>query len=327
MGVRIGYHASHEQFSPADLVRYVQLAEQAGFQSGMCSDHYFPWSEAEGESGFAWSWLGAALQATTLPFGVVTVPGGFRYHPAILAQAAATLNVMFPGRFWMACGSGERLNEHVASDRWPAKSERHARLREAIDIMRALWAGETVTHRGLITVDEAKLYTRPAEPPRVIGAALSPETAEWCGGWADGLITVVGEKEGMRRIIDAFRRGGGEGKPLYLQAQLSFGRTDEAALEAAWKQWRAAMFPSPVLAELKLPAMFDAAAEYVTRDDVKGKMRISADPDRHLEWLLGDLELGWAEINLHCVNRAEQERFIEVFGERVLPELAKAGQG
>lgn len=325
MAVRVGYHASHEQFSPRDLIRHVQAAERAGFESGMCSDHFHPWSEAEGESGYAWSWLGAALQATELPFGVVTVPGGTRYHPAILAQAAATLNVMFPRRFWMACGSGERLNEHVTSERWPAKDERHARLREAVDIMRALWAGETVTHRGLITVDEAKLYTRPAEPPKIIGAALSPETAEWAGGWADGLITVVGEREGMRKIIDAFRKGGGEGKPLYLQAQLSFGKTDADALEAAWNQWRAAMFPSPVLAELKMPAMFDAAAEYVTREDVKGKMRISADPERHLEWLLGDAELGWEEINLHCVNRAEQERFIDVFGERVLPELRKAG--
>jgi len=325
MAARIGYHASHEQFSPGDLIRHARAAEAAGFESGMCSDHYFPWSEAEGESGFAWSWLGAALQATRLPFGVVTVPGGFRYHPAILAQAAATLDSMFPGRFWMACGSGERLNEHVACDRWPAKPERHDRLREAVDIMRALWDGETVTHRGRITVDEAKLYTLPTKRPLIVGAALSEATAEWAGGWADGLITVVGEKEGMRKIIDAFRRGGGEGKPLYLQAQLSFGKSDAAALEAAWTQWRAAMFPSPVLAELKLPAMFDAAAEYVTRDDVKGKMRISADPEQHLEWLLGDLDLGWEEINLHCVNRAEQERFIDVFGEKVLPELRKAG--
>ncbi|HET7233455.1 MAG TPA: TIGR03885 family FMN-dependent LLM class oxidoreductase [Longimicrobium sp.] len=327
MAVRIGYHASHEQFKPGDLIRYVQLAEEAGFASGMCSDHYFPWSENEGQSGFAWSWLGAVLQATKLAFGVVTVPGGHRYHPAILAQAAATLDSMFPGRFWMACGSGERLNEHVSGERWPPKPERHDRLREAVDIMRALWDGETVTHRGLITVDEAKLYTLPTKRPKLIGAALSPETAEWAGGWADGLITVVGEKEGMRKIIDAFHRGGGEGKPLYLQAQLSFGKTDEDALEAAWNQWRAAMFPSPVLAELKLPAMFDAAAEYVTRGDVKGKMRISADPEQHLEWLLGDLDLGWEEINLHCVNRPEQERFIEVFGEKVLPELWKAGKG
>jgi G6PDH family F420-dependent oxidoreductase len=224
----------------------------------------------------------------------------------------------------MATGSGERLNEHVVGEHWPEKAERNARLREGVDIMRALWAGETVTHRGLVTVDEAKLYVRPQEPPKVVAAALSEETAEWAGAWADGLITVVDEKEGMRKIIDAFRRGGGEGKPLYLQAQLSFAKTDGEALEAAWRQWRAAMHPSPVLAELKLPSMFDAASEHTRPDDVAKKMRISADPERHLEWLRGDAELGFEEINLHCVNRRDQERFIEVFGERVLPELAKA---
>jgi len=173
-------------------------------------------------------------------------------------------------------------------------------------------------------VDEARLYVRPARPPKVIAAALSPETAGWAGAWADGLITIVGERAGMREIVEAFRRGGGEGKPLYLQAQLSFAKTDGEALEAAWRQWRAAMHPSPVLAQLKLPAEFDAAAEYTRREDVAKKMRISADPERHLEWLLGDTELGFEEINLHCVNRREQERFIEVFGERVLPELRKA---
>jgi probable non-F420 flavinoid oxidoreductase len=323
MACRIGYHCSHEQYAPGELLRLVTLAEQAGFRSAMCSDHYMPWSEEEGQSGFAWSWLGAALQATRLPFGVVTVPGGWRYHPAVHAQAAATLAEMFPGRFWMACGSGERLNEHVVGGAWPEKAERNARLLEGVEIMRALWAGETVTRRGLIPVDEAKLYVRPAQPPKIVAAALSPETAEWAGGWADGLITVVGGKEELRKIIDAFRHGGGEGKPLYLQAQLSFAKTDGEALEAAWKQWRAAMFPSPVLAELKLPAHFDAAAEHTRREDVAKKMRISADPERHLEWLLGDAEMGFEEVNLHCVNRREQERFIEVFGERVLPELAK----
>ena len=325
MAARGGYHCSHEQYSPGELLRLVTRAERAGFECAMCSDHYMPWSETEGQSGFAWSWLGAALQATRLPFGVVTVPGGWRYHPAVHAQAAATLTEMFPGRFWMACGSGEWLNEHVVGRHWPPKHERNQRLREGVDIMRALWAGETVTHRGLITVDEAKLYVRPAQPPRVIAAALSAETAEWAGAWADGLITIVGERDGMREIVDAFRRGGGEGKPLYLQAQLSFARTDEAALEAAWRQWRAAMFPSPVLAELKLPAHFDAAGRHVRKEDVAAKMRISADPERHLEWLLGDAELGFEEIDLHCVNRAEQERFIDVFGERVLPELRTAG--
>jgi coenzyme F420-dependent glucose-6-phosphate dehydrogenase len=319
---RIGYHASHEQYAPGELLRLVRRAEQAGFQSGMCSDHFHPWGEKQGHSGFAWSWLGAALQATSLSFGVVTVPGGWRYSPAIIAQAAATLAEMFPGRFWIAPGSGELLNEGITGQRWPAKDERNARLREGVDIIRALWTGEKVTHRGLVTVEEAKLYSLPKEPPKIVGAALTPETAEWLGGWADGMITVVGPRESMRKMIDAFRRGGGEGKPLYLQAQLSYAKTEEEALRGAWEQWRTVKLPSPVLSDLRLPAQFDAIGEGVRPDEVKAKMRISADVGQHLEWLAGDVEMGFEEINLHCVHREQQERFIDVFGERVLPGLS-----
>lgn len=318
---RVGYHASHEQYAPGDLIRLVELAERAGFRSGMCSDHFHPWSERQGESGFAWSWLGAALQATSLPFGVVTVPGGSRYHPAILAQAAATLASMFPERFWMATGSGEALNEAVTGAHWPEKAERNARLREAVEIMRALWAGETLTHHGRFHVQEAKLYSLPRTPPLVVGAALSEETARWAGEWADGLITIVREKESMRRIVDAFREGGGEGKPIFLQAQLSFAKKLETAAEAAWDQWKFAMFTSPVLAQLRTPAEFDAATAHMRKEDVANRIRTSADPEQHLEWLLGDAELGFEEINLHNVCRSEQERFIEVFGEQVLPAL------
>src|SRR5690606_28228959 len=170
-----GYHASHEQFPPSALLDYVQRAEAAGFSAAMCSDHFMPWSETQAESGFAWSWLGAALQATQLPFGVVCAPG-YRYHPAIIAQAAATLAEMYRDRFWIAVGSGERLNEHITGEAWPPKAERNARLRECADIMRALWAGETVTHRGLVHVEEAKLYSLPERPPLLVGAALSEET-------------------------------------------------------------------------------------------------------------------------------------------------------
>jgi coenzyme F420-dependent glucose-6-phosphate dehydrogenase len=319
---RIGYHASHEQYAPGELLRLVQRADAAGFGSGMCSDHFHPWGEQQGHSGFAWSWLGAALQATSLSFGVVTVPGGWRYNPAIIAQAAATLAEMFPGRFWIAPGSGELLNEGITGQRWPTKAERNARLREGVDIIRALWSGETVTHHGLITVEEARIYSLPREPPKIVGAALSPRTAEWMGGWADGMITVAGPRESMQEMIDAFRRGGGEGKPVYLQAQLSYARTEEEALHGAWEQWRTVKLPSPVLSDLRLPAQFDALGEGVSKEDVKEKMRVSADVERHLEWLAGDVEMGFEEINLHCVHREQQERFIDVFGERVLPRLA-----
>ncbi|HEX7148753.1 MAG TPA: TIGR03557 family F420-dependent LLM class oxidoreductase, partial [Actinomycetota bacterium] len=220
-GPLIGYHASHEQLAPSALLRCVVAAEAAGFQAAMCSDHFAPWSSRQGHSGFAWSWLGAALQATSLGFGVVNAPGQ-RYHPAIVAQAAATLSELFPERFWLALGSGEASNEHITGDRWPPKQERRARLGEAVAVIRALLAGETVSHDGLVTVDRARLWTLPERPPALIGAAISADTAAWVGGWADGLVTLNQPHDQLRKLIDAFRAGGGDGKPLYLQAHLSW---------------------------------------------------------------------------------------------------------
>ena len=320
---RIGFHASHEQFSPKELLEHVRLAEQAGFRAAMCSDHFRPWSERQGQSGFAWAWLGAALQATSLPFGVVTVPGGWRYHPAILAQASATLAQMFPGRFWIAPGSGEALNERVVGRGWPAKEERNARLRDGVDIMRALWAGEEVTRAGPVPVEKARLYTRPDTPPSVIGAAITPTTAEWLGGWADGMITVNRPPEGLKGVIDAFRRGGGEGKPVYVQVHVSYAESEEEARANAFDQWRSNIFESRVLSELRVPEDFDAAARFVKPEDLDGHVRISADPGRHAAWLRQDLELGVSGVFLHNVGRNQRE-FIEVFGREVLPEITDA---
>src|ERR687894_1681367 len=146
----IGFHNSHEQVHPAELLRAVQHAEEVGFTAAMCSDHFAPWNKAQGHSGFAWSWLGAALQATDLPLGVVNAPGQ-RYHPAIIAQAIASLSAMFEGRFWVALGSGENANEHITGGRWPRKEQRNARLGECVEVIRALLAGEEVSHDGLVT--------------------------------------------------------------------------------------------------------------------------------------------------------------------------------
>lgn len=317
----IGFHASHEQFSPSELLRYVRLAADAGFTAAMCSDHFHPWSERQGHSGFAWSWLGAALQATQLPFGVVSAPGQ-RYNPAIIAQAAATLAEMFPSRFWLAIGSGEALNEHITGDVWPTKPERNARLKDAADVIRALWAGETVTYSGRFNVREAKLYTRPAIPPKLIGAAITPETAEWMGSWADGLITVGSSREGLQRNINAFRRGGGEGKPLILQAALSYADTEEEAYAAAHDQWRYVVLDTRMVADLPMPSYFDNATQYVRPKDLEGKLYVSADVEYHVHWLEGAIELGFDEIYLNHVGR-NIRRFIDVFGEKVLPRVMK----
>lgn len=316
---KFGYHCSHEQFKPSALLEYAQAAYTAGFQHISCSDHFHPWSDRQGESGYAWSWLGAAMQAVPLTFGVVCAPGQ-RYHPAIVAQAAATLAEMFPERFWLALGSGQALNEKITGDRWLAKDQRNARLQECAEIMRALWQGETVTHDGLVRVEEAKLYTRPQVPPQIIGAAITPQTAEWVAGWADGMITISRPHDQLKEVVAAFRRGGGEGKPMYLKVQLSYAADAATALEGAYDQWRTNIFTSPVLADLRSPQQFDAIADFVKPEDMYQYVRISPDLQQHSEWLQKDLDLGFEVITLHNVNR-EQQAFIEVFGEKVLPAL------
>jgi probable non-F420 flavinoid oxidoreductase len=315
---RIGLHCSHEQIPPSRLLAAVERAEQAGFDAGMSSDHFSPWSERQGESGFAWSFLGAALARTSLPFGVVNAPGQ-RYHPAIVAQAAATLTEMFPGRLWVALGSGENSNEHITGDPWPSKDERNARLRECVTVMRALFAGEEVDHRGHVTVDRARLYTRPAEPPPLIAAAVSEETARWAGGWADGLATVNAPAEHLRRMIDAYRSGGGKGR-LVLQVHLSWAPTEDEALAVAHDQWRTNVFDPPVCWDVATVAEFDERARDVTPAQVREKVLVSSDLERHAEWLRELGGLGFDELALHHVGQ-ELDPFIDVFGEHVLPRL------
>jgi probable non-F420 flavinoid oxidoreductase len=316
---RYGIHASHEQIHPSQLLAAVQRAEQVGFEAAMSSDHYSPWSARQGHSGFAWSWLGAALQATTLPFGVVTAPGQ-RYHPAIIAQAIGTLAAMYPGRFWAALGTGEASNEHITGQPWPRKEIRNARLLECVQIIRALLAGEEVSHDGLVKVDRAKLWTRPEQPPALLGAAVSPQTAEWCAGWADGLITVNAPPEQLRQIRDAYRDNGGGG-PLCLQVHLSWAPDEETATRIAHEQWRSNVFGPPASWDLELAEHFDQVTERVTPAQVAEVVNVSADLGQHADWLRQYAELGFDEIYLHHVGQTQDE-FIHAFAEKVLPRLA-----
>jgi coenzyme F420-dependent glucose-6-phosphate dehydrogenase len=319
--VHVGYHASHEQFPPSELLRLVRRAEEAGFNAALNSDHFHPWTDAQGQSGFAWSFMGAALATTQLSFGVVNAPGQ-RYHPAIVAQALGTLAEMFPGRVWAALGSGQWVNEGITGGAWPAKDVRNARLRECVDVMRALFRGETVTHRGLVTVEGAKLYSRPQVPPLLVGAAITPRTAEWVGSWADGLITTSRPPERLRRVVDAFRSGGGAGKPMFLKVQLSYAEDEAQARSGAHEQWAANILPSAVLTDLRHPSQFAAAASIIRPEELDGAVRISSSLQQHIDWLGEDLSLGFERIYLHNVNR-EQEAFIEAFGQKVVPALLR----
>ena len=319
----VGFHASHEQIAPARLLHAVQRAEEAGFDAAMCSDHLEPWSTRQGESGYAWSWLGSALQATGLPFGVVTAPGQ-RYHPAITAQAIATLESMYPGRFWAALGSGEALNEHVTGDPFPPKEERDARLRESVDAIRRLLRGEEVTADGLVQLDRARIWSLPQVPPALHIAAVSTETAREGAEWADGMITVDQPRDALRAVIDAYRDAGGHG-PVAVQVHLSWAPTEDEALAIAHDQWRTGVLPGPVIWEIDRPEAFDAATADATPDDVARTVQVSSDPARHLERLSELVDVGADRIFLHHVG-TDQDAFIDVFGEHVVPALKAVGR-
>jgi coenzyme F420-dependent glucose-6-phosphate dehydrogenase len=315
----IGFHASHEQFPPSELLACMAEAENAGFDCGMASDHFKPWSRTQGHSGHAWSWLGAALARTRFPIGVITV-AGYRYHPAVIAQAAATLAEMFPRRFWFALGSGERLNEDIIGEPWPPKEERNARLRECAAIIRKLLQGQRLTHRGRVDVVDAQLYTLPPQAPLLFGAAVTEATAEFVGGWSDGLLTVARPPDQLRRVVEAFHRGGGVGKPMYLQVALNWARSDAEALHGAHEHWRYAALGGNIGWELRSPEDYETATRFVRPEDMHESVLISADLARHAAWLAQFAELGFEQAFLHQVDR-NQRGFIEAFGRSVLPQL------
>ena len=312
----IAYHASHEQFSPRDLLRLAKLAERAGFEAIHSSDHFHPWSERQGQSGFSFAWLGAAMQSTHIPFGMICAPGP-RYHPTVIAQACATLQQMFPRRLWVSLGSGEALNEIITGSSWPDKKTRNERLLEAATIIRRLFTGEEVSYEGHFVTHKAKLYTLPSAPPQLLGAALSPETAALHGSWADGLLTTGHTPAAVAKVIQAFRENGGAGKPIYLKFQLSYARDKALAEEGAYDQWRNNVLPPEMLATLQYVSDFDVAGQAVTREDLHRRLPISDDPAFFQARIREYQDAGCDHIVLHNVNRY-QEEFIEDFGRMVL---------
>ncbi|ACM39559.1 MULTISPECIES: TIGR03885 family FMN-dependent LLM class oxidoreductase [Rhizobium/Agrobacterium group] len=318
----IGYHASHEQFAPSDLLSYVQAAQDAGFQAIMTSDHIAPWLSRQGNSGNNWAWLGAAMAKTSLPFGSLAIPGGLRYHPTVLAHLVGTISEMFPGRLrWIAMGSGEALNEHVVGGKWPAKAERNARLLAGTEIIRALLRGEEVDrHDRWFTVDKARLWSLPATPPALFAAALSNETAQWAGEWSDGLVTVNKPKQKLDEMRDVYRHGGGQGKPLALQVQVSWAQTEAQARAAAFEEWRNATLPPAALADLPMPKDFERATRHVKPEDIDEVIPLVTGPDRLFELIFVAKDCGFEEMFIHNVSR-DQIGFINFMKRQVLPAL------
>ena len=316
--MKIGYHASHEQFAPSALRDLAVAAQAAGFQAIKCSDHFQPWSARQGQSGHAWAWLGAAIQATTLPFGNIAAPG-YRYHPAVMAQAASTLAQMFPGRFWLALGSGEAVNEAMTGLPWPDKAERNDRLRECHDIIRALLSGQEVTHRGRVTVVEARLWSLPDRPPPLLAAAVTPETARFVAPWADGLLTVGGDRDQLQRTLAAFAEAGGAGKPVHVQHALSWAPTEGEALAQALDQWAPAAVGGEVNWDLRRPADFDRLGALVGPDHIRQAVRVSADPGVLRADLDAFRDLGVDTVFLHNVGR-NQQAFLDMAARHLLSD-------
>ena len=283
----------------------------------MCSDHFAPWSARQGHSGFAWAWLGAALATTSLPFGVVNAPGQ-RYHPAIIAQASATLAAMFPGRFWLALGSGEAVNEHITGDRWPPKPERQARLRECVDVIRALHAGEEVTHRGLVHVD----------PPHLVASGAATRSRRRGGVGRDrAVVRVLGGRSHHRQPAHRCAPGrpgglprGGRAGPATLQVHVSYAADAQTALAVAHDQWRNGALGPPACWDTDSVEAFDAMTELVRPEDVRDAVLISNDPSEHADRLATLIGLGFDAVQIHHVG-ADQPDFLDVFGANVLPQL------
>ncbi|MFC7458190.1 TIGR03557 family F420-dependent LLM class oxidoreductase [Brachybacterium sp. GCM10030267] len=301
----IGYHASHEQIAPSTLLADVQRAEAVGFDAALCSDHLAPWGTAQGESGFAWSWLGAAMASTTLPFGVVTAPGQ-RYHPVVIAQAVATLAEMFPGRFWAAYGSGEAVNEHVTADPWPDKDTRRRRVTASVEAIRRLLEGEQVDLDDVVRIHQARIWSRPATQPPAIAASASPDSARWAARWADGMITVGIDPQSTSQVLSAYRDAGGTGETM-LQAHVSLAPSEDEALAIATDQWKHAT-ASATMWDVEQPEDFDALAE-PTPEAMRSSVAIAGS----VEQLAGQLTAagrGFDHLYIHHVGQ-DQSYFLD----------------
>jgi coenzyme F420-dependent glucose-6-phosphate dehydrogenase len=316
--MELGYALSSEEHGPNDLVRNAEAAENAGFTFALISDHYHPWVDAQGQSPFVWSVIGGIAQATErLRLGTGVTCPTIRIHPAIIAQAAATSAVMMEGRFFLGVGTGEELNEHVLGDRWPAPQTRLEMLEEAIEVMRLLWQGGYQTHSGEhYTVEQARIYTLPDEPPPIAVAAAQPKAAELAGRLGDAFVGVAPERD----LVEEFEQAGGKGKPRYAQVTVCYAETEEQARKTAFEIWPNAGLEGPLGQELAIPAHYEAAVKLLSEDDVAETVVCGPDPERHLEAIREYEQAGFDHVYVHQVGR-DQESFLRFYAEEILPKI------
>jgi coenzyme F420-dependent glucose-6-phosphate dehydrogenase len=303
-----GYALSSEEHPPSGLVRNARLAEEAGFDFALISDHFHPWTDSQGQSPFVWSVIGGIAEATErIRLGTGVTCPTIRIHPAIVAHAAATCAALMPGRFFLGVGTGENLNEHILGDHWPAPDERLELLEEAIEVMRLLWQGGYQTHRGKhYTVENARLYTLPEEPVQIAVAAAKPQAAELAGRLGDAFVNTAPDKE----VVEQFERSGGKGKPKYGQITVCWARSEDEAKTTAHRIWPNAGLGGDLSYELPLPRHFEEASENVTPDDLAEKLPLGPDPGAYLEQIRQFEDAGFDHIYFHQIG-SDQEGFLD----------------
>jgi len=331
-GLTVGYAAMLEQFHPTEAIALSVYAEQHGFSGVMAADHFQPWVPAQGQSAFVWNVLAALGERTTGDLGPGVTAPTFRWHPAMVAQASATLAAMYPGRHWLGLGSGEALNEHVVAPYWPEVPERINRMFEAIELIKKLFhaslAGKDVKHAGTFyRLESTRLWTMPDVPPEILVATAGPVTAKRAGRVADGLITVGAPIEKIAGLFTRFDEGARESGrdpgtlPRVLQLHLSWAETDEIAMANALREWPNGGMRFPK-ADIRSPFDFEQMAKLVRPADFAGRLVVSADPDVHRAEIQRYVDLGFDRIYLHNVGRNQRE-WIDVFGRDVLPALVR----
>ncbi|AUG81656.1 LLM class F420-dependent oxidoreductase [Kitasatospora sp. MMS16-BH015] len=312
-----GYFLSCEEFTPAQLLDQARLAEAAGFTHLAVSDHFHPWNEAQGSSPFVWGLLGALSQVTDLPVTTLVTCPTVRLHPAVTAQAAATADVLLPGGLRLGVGTGEALNEHILGDHWPPFAVRAEMLAEAVAVMRELFTGGQVSHRGVhYTVENARLYTPPTSRPLpVYVSAFGPRAAEAAAGFADGLVTMTPDRE----LIGRYRAAGGEG-PVIGGVKVCWGPDREQAVGTVHRLWPSELLPGELAQVLPTPRHFEQATELVTEEMVASAVTCGDDPEEHVERLHGYAEAGFDEVYVGQIGQAQQG-FFAFYREQVLPRL------